>query len=249
MKTLKKLLITAVVSLAFATACTSKPEIAYQPKTEQTVESVSTKQENSLENKIQEDYINIPQIQTFQPPKEEDLIGKFQWPLDNPVITQGFGEHKNQIYGSEGHLGLDMTESFGAPVKAAANGVVVAKGSDECSNFEDLECNYRAGNWIMLYHPDLKVHTVYNHLQGKSYKEIGEKIWQGEIIGYEGGSGYQIEITGDGRLTPVTGNTNAHHLDFMVGVFHAYKTKEGKTHLQYKKIYDPLTLLPKLTSE
>lgn len=166
-----------------------------------------------------------------------------QWPLDDFVVTQRFGENKNTHYGPQGHLSLDMTSSFGAPVKAAANGIIVAKGSNECPNFEQPECNYRLGNWIMLWHPDLKIHTVYSHLKEKPYKDIGSNIWQGETIGYEGGSGFQFYISSD-NTKPVTNDTNCHHLDFMVGEFKVYKTFEGKTDFQIIKIYDPLKFLP-----
>ncbi len=172
----------------------------------------------------------------------EDI--KLQWPLDNYTITQRFGENKGEHYGPDGHSGIDFMSEFGAPVKAAANGIVVAKGTDECPNFEQSNCNYSFGNWIMLWHPDLKIHTVYSHLKQKPYKEINEKIWQGKTIGYEGGSGYQLKVTADGRLLPITGDSTAHHLDFMVGVFKIYKTREGKTDYQIIKLYDPLKFLP-----
>lgn len=246
MKNLKKLLITAVASIAFATACTSKPETTYLQKPEQVIESVSTKHDDSLEYKTQNNAGNASQIQNSQYPKQEDLVGKLQWPLDNPVITQEFGASKGKYYGPQGHLGLDMTESFGAPVKAAANGIVVAKGTDECPNFEKSDCNYGMGNWIMIYHPDLKIHTVYSHLKEKSYKSIDEKVWQGETIGHEGGSGFQFYIT-SGPEKPITGDDRAHHLDLMVGVFNIYKTFEGKTDLQFMKVYDPQIILPSLS--
>lgn len=246
MKTLKKLLITAVATLAFATACTSKPETTYVPKPEQVIESVSTKPSNDLEYKTRENSTNTNQIQTSQYPKEEDLVGKLQWPLDNPVVTQTFGENKGDYYGPQGHMGLDMAESFGAEVKAAAEGIVLAKGTGECPNFENPDCNYGMGNWIMLYHPDLKIHTVYSHLKEKSYKSINEKIWQGETIGHEGGSGFQFYIT-IGPEKPITGDNRAHHLDLMVGIFKPYTTREGKTDIQFKKVYDPQAILPPLS--
>jgi len=163
--------------------------------------------------------------------------------LDDFKITQRFGENKGPDY-KDGHLGTDFMSEFGAPVKAAANGIVVAKGTDECPNFEQPDCNYKWGNWIMLWHPDLKIHTVYSHLKEKPYKEINEKVWQGETIGYEGGSGYQLKLWSDGRITQSIGDSDVHHLDFMVGVFNIYKTFEGKIDLQFIKLYDPLKILP-----
>lgn len=167
---------------------------------------------------------------------------KLQWPLDSFVITQGFGENKGTHY-RNGHLGLDMMSYFGAPVKAAADGIVVAKGSDECPNFEQPECNYRLGNWVMLWHPKLELHTVYSHLKEKPDKDINLELRQGEVIGHEGGSGYQFK-TSDGKQ--VTGDPSCHHLDFMVGVFKPYKTFEGKTDFQLVKVYNPLEFLPPL---
>jgi hypothetical protein len=182
------------------------------------------------------------QKQKYQYPKEEDLVGRLQWPLNNFSVTQKFGENKGQRYGPQGHFGLDMAESFGAPVKAAADGIVVAKGTDECPNFENSYCNHGMGNWIMLWHPDLKIHTVYSHLKEKSSKAIDENVCQGETIGNEGGSGSQFYIT-SGPEKPITGDPEAHHLDLMVGIFKTFTTTEGKIDLQFKKIYDPQTIL------
>ncbi|MBU4502481.1 MAG: M23 family metallopeptidase [Nanoarchaeota archaeon] len=167
---------------------------------------------------------------------------KLQWPLDNPAVTQKFGENKGTMY-RDGHLGVDMTEYFGAPVKAAAEGVVVARGSDNCSNFEEPNCNYGFGNWIMLWHPELKVNTVYSHLEEQADKDVGLEVKQGETIGYEGGSGFQFDT---GTLEQVTGDESRHHLDFMVGKFHIYTTFEDKTDFQLIEIYDPFEFLPPL---
>jgi len=182
------------------------------------------------------------QKQDYQYPKKENLVGKLQWPLNNFRITQKFGENKGEYYGPQGHFGVDIMESFGAPVKAAANGIVVAKGTDECQNFENLDCNYGMGNWIMLWHPDLKIHTVYSHLKEKSSKAIHKNVCQGETIGHEGGSGFQFYLS-DGPEKPITGNPESHHLDLMVGIFKPYTTSGGKIDLQFKKIYDPQTIL------
>lgn len=165
---------------------------------------------------------------------------KLQWPLDDPVITQNFGENKTTVYGEKGHSGVDMSSYFGAPIKAAADGVVAAKGSDDCPNFYEPECNYGFGNWIMIWHPKLRLHTVYSHLKEPVTKNIGLKVKQGEVIGHEGGSGFQFDT---GTLETLIGDHKRHHLDFMVGKFKVYQTLEGKTDIQVIELYDPLKFL------
>jgi len=237
MKALKKIGLIGILAAALIAgpmpgikAISTKPN---HPKLEQVLSTQSAYAQDNI--------INGVKIQKPQYPKQEDLAGQLRWPLDDFIITQGFGENKGTYY-RNGHSGIDLMSEFGADVKAAANGIVVAKGTDECPNFEQPNCNYGWGNWIMLYHPDLKIHTVYSHLKEKPYKEIDEKIWQGEIIGHEGGSGYQFFIK-NGPGKPVTGDIKAHHLDFMVGVFNIYKNREGKTDYQVIKLYDPIAIL------
>ena len=166
-----------------------------------------------------------------------------QWPLDNFIITQKFGENKNTLYGERGHCGLDLMSYFGAPVKAAADGIIFAKGSDECPNFDEPYCNYGFGNWVMIWHPRLKLHTVYSHLKEPSNKEVNSQVKQGQIIGYEGGSGRQIDMPSGKE---VVNDETRHHLDFMVGEFHIYQTFEGKTDFQVVELYNPLKFLPPL---
>ncbi len=133
-----------------------------------------------------------------------------------------------------------MMSYFGAPIKTAADGVVAAKSSGKCPNFYKPDCNYRFGNWIMIWHPELRLHTVYSHLKEPATKTINSKVKRGEIIGHEGGSGFQFST---GTLETLIGDHRKHHLDFMVGKFHVYQTFEGKTDFQVIELYDPLEFL------
>lgn len=167
------------------------------------------------------------------------------WPLENPTITQEFGKtnfakRNPNLYRRGIHWGVDIASYFGAPVRAAAKGVVEAKGQDACPNFKEPDCNYKLGNWVIIRHPELKLHTFYCHLAEPPEKEIGSTLDAGETIGYQGGSGYIVSIAA-GKAIP-----GGSHLHFSVGVFRVYKNFEDKTDFSIKEIFDPLKFLPPL---
>lgn len=170
-------------------------------------------------------------------------IKPFIWPLDSNLfdITQGFGKTPfSDKYSSGSHWGIDMSVCFGAPVRAAADGFIAATGDDACPNFSEPECNYRRGNWIIIWHPNHQIHTFYGHLKDKSNKPSGSFVRQGEIIGHEGHSGYHFDA--------VTGlqTNNGSHLHFSVGRFHIYRNFEGKTDFSIIELLNPMDFLPRL---
>lgn len=107
--------------------------------------------------------------------------GVLSWPLDGR-LTQGYGSTSetgfiNHAY--QFHNGIDIAASFGSPIKAGASGKVVATGDNG---------KYAYGKWIAIDHENGLV-TLYAHLSLKR-ASTGSRVARGEIIGYEGSSGF-----------------------------------------------------------
>jgi len=113
------------------------------------------------------------------------------WPASG-AVTSEFGE----VRITHIHQGIDIANDMGTPIRATANGTVIAVGTS--GNF---------GKRIMVYHgTDDKGNayvTVYAHLS--EFKiEVGEKVNQGDIIGLMGNTGvstgthlhYEVRING-----------------------------------------------------
>ena len=99
----------------------------------------------------------------------------FICPIPAPCqITQGLHWY-NAVDFSHGKCG--------EPVFAAAGGKIQKTGFDPV-----------AGKYIRILHPNGVV-TFYGHLL-TILKTVGEKVSQGEIIGYIGNSGYTVGVTG-----------------------------------------------------
>ncbi|PIS04553.1 MAG: hypothetical protein COT81_05915 [Candidatus Buchananbacteria bacterium CG10_big_fil_rev_8_21_14_0_10_42_9] len=166
------------------------------------------------------------------------------WPLRNPKVTQPYGPFdatSKPHYISQEHRGIDMSDQLGAPVLAAADGVVVAVG-EPCPQFNDPYCNSRKGNWIKLYHelPGYAgVCTYYGHLAEQPNLSAGEAVCQGQAIGLEGGSGYNFSVM-SGEVAQF-----GHHLHFEVDI--CYCDEQGN----YVEIghLDPNSLLVPLQKE
>jgi len=116
------------------------------------------------------------------------------WPVVGP-ITSSFGEREDPFNGEGAfHAGIDISSTFGQPVRAAADGVVVTAG---------LASGY--GREILIDHGN-GIQTLYGHLSGFAITP-GEQVKEGQIIGYVGTSGrstgphlhYEVRI----RNTPV----------------------------------------------
>jgi hypothetical protein len=99
------------------------------------------------------------------------------WPASGRVTSE-YGEVR--ITGI--HRGIDIANVTGTPIKATANGTVIAVGTSG---------NY--GKRIMIYHgTDEKGNTyvtVYAHLSEFRIR-VGDKVSQGDLIGLMGSTGY-----------------------------------------------------------
>jgi murein DD-endopeptidase MepM/ murein hydrolase activator NlpD len=116
------------------------------------------------------------------------------WPVMGR-ITSSFGERLDPFNGEGAfHSGIDIATTFGAAVRAPADGVVLK------ASFGN---GY--GREIILDHGD-GIETLYGHLSGFAVT-AGERVRRGQVIGYVGSSGrstgphlhYEVRV----RDTPV----------------------------------------------
>lgn len=115
-------------------------------------------------------------------------------PAKSARLTSKFG-NRTLSGKKEFHYGIDLAQSGNVPILAAADGVVVQRLKNLTSY----------GTVIFLNHTieGKEMETVYAHLK-KSLVKVGQKVKQGEIIGYMGNT--------DGG----TGRSTGQHLHFEV---------------------------------
>jgi len=116
------------------------------------------------------------------------------WPLRGVPVTSGYGPRRHPILGgTRRHGGVDLPAPRGAPVRAAADGVVRYFGR-----------NGSYGRFIRLDH-GLGLETAYGHLRRyHSSLRRNVRVRRGEVIGYVGSSGlstgphlhYEVRIHG-----------------------------------------------------
>jgi len=111
------------------------------------------------------------------------IPNSLSWPVEG-YLTQGYGCVQNNWYpqgnckeGWSFHNGIDIASACGTPLKAPADGVVVATG--------DMG-RYAYGQWMVIRH-DIGVYTLYAHLQ--SIVATG-RVKEGEIIAKMGTTGF-----------------------------------------------------------
>lgn len=99
------------------------------------------------------------------------------WPVMGR-ITSSFGERLDPFNGEGAfHSGIDIGTSFGAAVRAPADGVVLK------ASFGN---GY--GREVVLDHGN-NIETLYGHLSGFAVT-VGERVQRGQVIGYVGSSGH-----------------------------------------------------------
>jgi len=113
------------------------------------------------------------------------------WPLIG-WLSSTFGNRKDPFTGKDDfHPGLDISASFGTPVKATADGTIESAG---------YQGNY--GNAVVISH-GFGIGTRFGHLSQFAVRP-GQKVKRGEVIGYVGATGratsshlhYEILING-----------------------------------------------------
>lgn len=128
----------------------------------------------------------------FTPPEMNERPPTFVWPLDGPVSSH-FGRRRRGW-----HAGIDIMADVGAPILAAARGMVI---------FSGWEGNY--GQVIKIQHDDEFV-TVYAH-NLKNFVEVGDEVYAGQVIGSVGRTGratayhLHFELWNNGKVhDPIT---------------------------------------------
>ena len=109
------------------------------------------------------------------------------------VFTSGFGYRWGVLHG-----GIDLANSIGTPIVAAADGVVIDAGPT---------AGY--GAWVKLRHADGTV-TLYGHVN-TWLVNIGERVWAGDQIATIGNRGnstgphlhFEVLQNGTDRIDPV----------------------------------------------
>lgn len=109
-------------------------------------------------------------------PPQPPIHGKIVHPLPAGTftITQRFNETDTN---PKGHEGMDFGCAEGTPVYSIAAGKVMYVGVDK---------DY--GNYVRVWHPQLKMHSFYAHLAGYGV-EIGRILRAGDLIAASGNSG------------------------------------------------------------
>ena len=105
------------------------------------------------------------------------VMPDFIWPVQGE-LTDPFGQCRSWDC-TYRHKGLDIALDFYEPIVAAAEGLVSFVGGDP---------NFGLGWYVEIEHPD-GWRTTYAHLVEFAAYE-GQYVSQGEIIGYNGSSGY-----------------------------------------------------------
>ncbi|MGH2461625.1 MAG: M23 family metallopeptidase [Chloroflexota bacterium] len=101
----------------------------------------------------------------------------FIWPAIGPITTK-FGVPGSDWVGGF-HMGLDIGAPYGAPIVAAAAGSVEEANGDNSHGY---------GNHVLISH-GFGYETLYAHMS-RIVARAGERVQQGQIIGYVGQSGY-----------------------------------------------------------
>ncbi len=109
------------------------------------------------------------------------------------VFTSGFGYRWGVLHG-----GIDIANSIGTPIVAAADGVVI-----------DVGPTAGYGAWVKLRHADGTV-TLYGHVNTWTVS-IGQRVWAGDQIATIGNRGnstgphchFEVLLNGTDRVDPV----------------------------------------------
>jgi murein DD-endopeptidase MepM/ murein hydrolase activator NlpD len=109
------------------------------------------------------------------------------------VFTSGFGYRWGVLHG-----GIDLANSIGTPIVAAADGVVI-----------DVGPTAGYGAWVKLRHADGTV-TLYGHVNTWTVS-VGQRVWAGDQIATIGNRGnstgphchFEVLLNGTDRIDPV----------------------------------------------
>ena len=105
------------------------------------------------------------------------------WPVSSNVskyknVTSSLGNRNDPITGAKAsHKGIDIGVPTGSRVLATYNGVVKFVGHTP-----------KRGNYVVIYHDDIDLTSVYQHLSSYSVK-VGQSVSKGQLIAKSGVTG------------------------------------------------------------
>jgi len=100
------------------------------------------------------------------------------WPIPGATVTSDTGRRRHPIFGYVTcHAGVDFSASTGTPIRSAGDGVVAS--STYLNGY---------GNTIIVSHGG-GLTTLYAHMS-RTAAGAGDKVAQGEVIGYVGSTGW-----------------------------------------------------------
>lgn len=147
--------------------------------------------------------------------------GILAWPMDG-ILTQKYGNTGFRALGYIFHNGIDVAAPAGQPIYAAADGEVIYTDVSDASY----------GSWVAIRHnlstngSTQGIITLYAHM-GSFKVKVGQKLAQGDLIGYEGNSGNTTK--------KLYGPERGYHIHFGVYDAEGFGVTEGK----YEHIYGP----------
>lgn len=106
-------------------------------------------------------------------------------PPGNDKIDLSYPYASTQSGQRDAHHGVEFQNAFGAPVHAAADGIVAYADTDEAVKFSPWTNFY--GNVIVIRHAE-EMFTLYAHLS-KILVRVGDEVKAGDVIGNVGQSG------------------------------------------------------------
>jgi murein DD-endopeptidase MepM/ murein hydrolase activator NlpD len=146
--------------------------------------------EEARRRQAEEEARRRAQEQANQPPPTRTSPTGFRWPEAAPRITQEWGPTNfaleppytyQGVYYPHFHGGIDMASGCGAPILASKAGVVVASGQPLMP--------WDSGFGVVLDHGG-GIQTWYWHLQARVIVSPGQVVSTGQVIGYEGTTGF-----------------------------------------------------------
>lgn len=97
------------------------------------------------------------------------------------------------MYSTE-HQAIDVSSYFGDNIYSISDGTVIISKSGCIVG--DLECNRKAGNYVVIKHSDIGYFSSYMHLDSV-YVSVGDKVNVGDVIGTMGNTGNVIPVPTD----------------------------------------------------
>jgi murein DD-endopeptidase MepM/ murein hydrolase activator NlpD len=174
-----------------AIARDSQNKLLQETKNQESNYQAQIAQKKALESKFEQDLLSYEsQLNLIVNPGSfaQPGAGILSWPLDQPYITQYFGNTdfstaNPQIYSGRGHNAIDLRATPGTPIRASRDGEVRGTGNT------DLTCPGASyGKWIFIDHDD-GLSTLYAHLS-TILVSTGQSVERGQVIAYSDTTGY-----------------------------------------------------------